>query len=259
MRYGKEFLITKENAGEYVKKIGSQIKDYLKKNRREGVVLGMSGGVDCSVVARLCQEAGIDVHLVLMPYQSDMMFSKSHARAMEFIQKFNFEFEIHNIGDTCLLNGVDKDHPFAIGARPKDLHLAEMNRRPRARTAYLQELAQLSRRLVIGTSNLDEISTGYFTVGGDNINGYQPLAMLTKREVYILAAELGVPDSIIDADPSAGLFEGQTDEAELGFTYQQIDDYIIDNTSGDSEVDARIEERYLYTDFKRQPIPYFNG
>ena len=259
MRFGKKFLITEENVHEYIVDMGAAIKAHLEANGRKGVVLGMSGGIDCSVVARLCQEAGIDVYLSIMPYGNDMNVSASFARAMEFIEKYSFPYEIHDIQQTCDASSVLPNHPFAMGAKPRDLELAIMNRRPRARMMRLHDLAQLSERLVIGTSNLDEIITGYFTMWGDNANGYQPLAMLTKREVRILARALDVPSSIVEAAPSAGLYAGQTDEDELGFTYNDIDAYIVLESSGNSAVDEKIEARYLYSNFKRDPIAYYNG
>ena len=81
--------------------------------------------------------------------------------------------------------------------------------------------------------------------------------MLTKKEVYILAKSLGVPDSIIAAEPSAELWEGQTDEDELGMTYVQIDEYILNGTSGSSEIDNLIKQRILLSKHKTEDIPVF--
>lgn len=259
MKFGKTFLITGENVHEYIEDIGRSLKDFLQDNGRKGVVIGMSGGVDCSVVARLCQKAEIDVYLSLMPYGNDMRSSSSYAHSMELIEKFGFDYEIHDIQQACDSNSVSLDHPFATNADPRDLELAVMNRRPRARTMHLCELAQLSKRSFIGTSNLNEIITGYFTIWGDNAGEYQPLAWLTKREVYILAKALELPESIVSAAPSAGLDPNQTDEAELGFSHEAIDRYIIDETSGDLENDYKIEKRHLYSAFKRRPTPYYEG
>ena len=87
----KNFIITEQNVQEYVNKIAKWIKNKVEDAHVNGVVLGMSSGVDCSVVARLCQEAEINVHLVMMPYGESMEKSKSYEHAMELINKFNFE------------------------------------------------------------------------------------------------------------------------------------------------------------------------
>jgi len=112
--------------------------------------------------------------------------------------------------------------------------------------------------LVIGTGNLAERTVGYFTKWGDGACDLNPLAMLTKQEVRTLARFLEVPDCIIAKQPSAGLWEGQTDEDELGMTYQQIDAYIINGTSGNPETDRKIEDRIAMSAHKLAPIPIFS-
>jgi len=93
----KKFIITEQNIKGYVNKISKWIKGQVENAGANGVVLGMSSGVDCSVVARLCQEAEINTHLVIMPYGENMEKSKSYEHAMELINKFNFEYHIFNI------------------------------------------------------------------------------------------------------------------------------------------------------------------
>jgi NAD+ synthase len=110
---------------------------------------------------------------------------------------------------------------------------------------------------VIGTGNLSEITAGYFTKWGDGACDYNPLANIAKREVYVLAKYLDEPECIIDAKPSAELFADQTDEGELGFTYQQLDDFILDGTSGDACIDYLIKKLNAKTKHKRDPIPVF--
>ena len=119
------------------------------------------------------------------------------------------------------------------------------------------EYAQINNLLVIGTGNLSEATVGYFTKWGDGAHDLNPLANLTKREVYILAKYLGVPEAIIKAKPSADLWPGQTDEDELGLTYEQIDEFILNGTSGDNKIDEIIQTKKDRNTHKLEPIAKF--
>jgi NAD+ synthase len=244
----KTFFINEQNVARYANEIAAWIKKIIERAHSKGVVLGMSGGLDRSVVARLCQVAGVDVHLVLLPYGDDMKNTKSSDHSMELIEKFNFpyhDFDIQPAVDALTI--------------PDDSVLSRANLRPRVRMTYLYQLAQCTSRFVIGTGNLAERTVGYFTKWGDGACDLNPLAMLTKQEVYTLARYLEVPDCIIDKKPSAGLWEGQTDEDELGMTYAQIDAYIINGTTGNPETDRKIEERIKASAHKHAKIPVFEG
>ena len=116
----------------------------------------------------------------------------------------------------------------------------------------------MNNLLVIGTSNLSERTVGYFTKWGDGGSDINPMGMLTKREVYILAKYLGIPECIIKKKPSADLWEGQTDEEELGIKYEQIDEFILNGTSGDEETDNLIKIKNERAMHKLNPIPIFN-
>jgi len=98
---------------------------------------------------------------------------------------------------------------------------------------------------------------GYFTKWGDMAD-INPVQLITKREMYVLAKYLEIPESIILEKPSAELWEGQTDEDELGITYSQIDDYLLNGTSGLEEVDSLIEEKINNSRHKREGVPFFN-
>ena len=249
----KTFFINDQNVANYADTIAVWIKDNVEQAHQKGVVTGMSGGLDCSVVARLCQWGGVDVLLVLMPCGDDMETTQSSAHAMELIKKFNFQSQIFDIKPA-----VDA----LTLAQPSDrttMTLSRVNIRPRVRMTYLYQLAQLYNRFVIGTSNLSERTVGYFTKWGDGVSDLNPIAMLTKQEVYTLARYLEIPDCIINKKPSAGLWEGQTDEDELGMTYAQIDAFILNGTSGYAEIDRKIEERIALSAHKHSPIPIFTG
>ena len=252
----KTFFINERNVASYAGEIAAWIKGKVEQANRKGVVLGMSGGVDCSVVARLCQVAGVDVQLVLMPYGDDMTNTKSSDHAMELIGKFNFTYHVFDIKPA-----VDA---LIIPFEPADCVHGDVachvstNIRPRVRMTYLYQWAQLNRCFVIGTSNLSERTVGYFTKWGDGVSDLNPLGMLVKQEVYTLARYLEIPDSIINKTPSAGLWDGQTDEDELGMTYTQIDAYILSGTSGNPDIDRKIEERIAMSAHKHAQIPVFS-
>lgn len=249
----KNFVITSGNVEQYVLKIGNWIKEHIKNAGANGVVLGMSGGVDCSTVAALCATNGINVHLVLMPYGDNMEKTKNYSDAMELISKFNISYHIFDIKPA-----VDSLEIKDVNSNETIINLAKANIRPRVRMTYLYEYAQINNLLVIGTGNLSERTVGYFTKWGDGANDLNPVGMITKKEIYVLAKYLGVPDSIINKKPSADLWEGQTDEQELGISYSQIDEYILNGTCGDLNIDNIIRTKHERTTHKLKPIPIFN-
>lgn len=138
----KKFIITDENVKEYVEKISIWIKSKVISSGAKGVVLGMSSGVDCSTVARLCQEAGIDTHLVIMPYGESMNKSKSFECAMELINKFNFSYHIFDIQPTVDSIQINKGTRLINEANLPNLELAYANIRPRIRMTYLYQYAR---------------------------------------------------------------------------------------------------------------------
>lgn len=254
----KKFVVTEENVREYCNEIEQWIKEKVENAKANGVVLGMSSGVDCSTVARLCQDAGINTHLVLMPYGEDMNNSKSYQDAMELINKFEFDYHIFDIKPAVDSIQIPSDSNFLENANTTNIELSKANIRPRVRMTYLYQYAQINNLLVIGTGNLSERTVGYFTKWGDGACDINPMGMLTKREVYILAKYLQVPECIINKKPSAGLWEGQTDEEELGIKYEQIDEFILNGTSGDEEVDKVIKIKNERAMHKLKQISVFN-
>jgi NAD+ synthase len=254
----KSFVIDDSNVELYAGKIAGWISERVQSAGMKGVVLGMSGGIDSSTVACLCRKAGVEIHLVLMPYGNDMADSKSYAHSMELIEKFGFPYHLYDIKPAVDAIIVTGKVPM-FEADEATIGISRANVRPRVRMTYLYQLAQMGGRFVAGTGNLAECTVGYFTKWGDGANDFNPLAMITKQEVYTLARYLGVPDSIINKKPSAGLWEGQTDEDELGMTYTQIDAFILKGSSGDEEIDRIIEKRRLMSAHKFDKIPVFEG
>ena len=133
----KKFIINNENVEYYAEKISKWIKEQVHNTGANGVVLGMSGGVDCSTVARLCQKAEINIHLVLMPYGENMNNSKSYEHAMELIDKYNFEYHIFDIKKAVDDLTINSDE-----TNGENIKLAVANLKPRIRMTYLYEYAR---------------------------------------------------------------------------------------------------------------------
>ena len=239
----KSFVITPDNAAEYADKIVIWIQKKLKSAGADGVVLGLSGGIDSAVVAYLCERGGIPLHLILLPDGDNPM---EDARLV--LDDLSMEGMVVDISPFA------KEMEGRLGPLPD---MARINIRPRLRMILFYALAGKYNALVAGTGNLSEVYTGYFTKWGDGACDFLPLANLTKREVWTLAHELSVPARIIDKAPSADLFPGQTDEGEMGFTYEQIDGFLLNGTSGDAEVDRRLRERHERMAHKAKAVERF--
>ncbi|MDR3319070.1 MAG: NAD(+) synthase [Clostridiales bacterium] len=246
--FEKNFVVTERNAAEYIGKIGDFIRGRLKAAGCGAAMLGLSGGIDSAVVAGLCRAAGVKLYTLLLPDGAAAERGDSVAHAEKLAEKFGIERRIVNIGEIAA--AIDK----AAGSTTKT---SKINVRPRVRMVVLYAAAQSANALVLGTGNLSERVLGYFTKWGDGANDINPLGLLTKREVRILARALGVIPEIIDKAPSADLYDGQTDEGETGITYGQVDDFILNGTSGDADIDGKIKARTESALHKLTPVPIF--
>ena len=251
-RLGKLFVVTEENVDKIIESMGMWIRELADGH---GLILGLSGGVDSAVVARLVQEAGVDLKVLMLPEGEAGMNHDSYRDAVKLADLFGMNYETIDIAPICEAMKLPAGHPSTRIATVMNRVLARMNIAPRVRTGMLYQVGQLESRRVIGTDNLDEQVTGYFTKFGDGAYDFNPLTYCTKNEVYILARALDVIDEIIKKPPSAGLFGGQTDEGELGIRYTDLDKWILDGTSGDRQIDAKIQARYDSTAHKRC-MPY---
>lgn len=200
------------------RKLTTFIKQRVEEAGAEGLVLGLSGGMDSSTIAFLCAKA-IDAGRVLgvsMP-EAGVTDPRDVADAREVANKLGIHFRVVDI--TPAVEGVRKNlTDFKIGA-----FLPAANIKPRVRMTILYYYANLLNRLVIGSSNRSELRAGYFTKYGDGAADIAPLGSLYKTQVKQLAEHLGVPGHIVRKVPSAGLWRGQTDEAELGLPYEKLD------------------------------------
>jgi NAD+ synthase len=162
-------------------------------------------------------------------------------------------------GKSLLSDVLDEDPGASVDTRSQ---LAMANARPRMRMMTLYYLANLAQGIVVGTGNKTEYLIGYFTKYGDGGVDIMPLIDLHKYEVRAVARAIGVPESVITRPPSAGLWEGQTDEQEIGLTYDELDStleaIVAGDTSGvDPNILVRVEQMVESTRHKRQPVPQF--
>jgi NAD+ synthase len=234
-------------------KLVAWIKETVLQAGGKGVVIGMSGGVDSSVVAVLCKHAFSETTLgVIMPCYSSKI-DREHAELVA--ANFNIVVKVvvlNKVFDTLLKvlpsNGYDLTTP----------NLAENNIKPRLRMVTLYYFANRLNYLVVGSSNRSELAVGYFCKHGDGGSDLMPLGNLVKSQVRDLARCLDIPKVIIDKAPSAGLWEGQTDEGEMGLTYSVLDCYLI---TGEAEknIKEKIDSMIDKGSHKRclPPIPPF--
>ncbi len=238
-------------ADEYPENLVNWLKDQVRDSGRKGLILGLSGGIDSAVVAALAVRSFPKDSLgLILPCQSDPEDREDALLVAKTIGLPVQEVELSPVY-TCFLRAlqVDEDAPG---------NLNKANIKPRLRMAALYYYAALHRYLVVGTSNASEMATGYFTKYGDAGVDIIPLGRLVKGEVAQLAGHLGIPKKIIEKPPSGGLWTGQTDENEMGVTYEAIDSYLRGGpvAAKDHQLIAGMEER---SGHKRQmpPIPAF--
>lgn len=218
----------------------------------EGAVFGLSGGIDSAVVGALCARAFPGRCLgLLMPCHSD---PRDREDALAVAAAFNLPTQVIDLGPVQELHLAILQRSFLAAGGPVDGALATLaaaNLKPRLRMTTLYCFANRLGYLVVGTGNRSELSVGYFTKYGDGGVDLLPLGGLVKSEVRRLAAELGVPEQIIARPPSAGLWSGQTDEGELGLSYEELDRYL---TGGGATVAAqsRIERLSRASEHKRR-------
>ncbi len=206
------------------------LRTEVRKVGFEKVVLGLSGGVDSAVSCALAVRAlGKDkVLAVMMPYKTSSADSLSDARLL--IDQLGIASELVEITPMV-------DAYFAL--TPDAGQLRRGNVMSRSRMIVLYDISARDRRLVIGTSNKTELLLGYGTLFGDMASAVNPIGDLYKTQVWELAKHLNIPESIVKKKPSADLWKGQSDEAELGFTYAAVDALLyklVDMRLSDEEV-----------------------
>ena len=232
-----------ENRTEFIRKIVSD-------SNSKGIVYGNSGGKDSALVGILCKKACENTIGLLMPCQSRRNFEIDMVDGLEVAKQFSIETRTFDLTDLKTLAME------TIGRYITLSDIAKANIAPRLRMITLYAVAASEKRLVAGTGNASEAYMGYFTKWGDGAHDFNPIADLTVTEIYEFLEFLDAPRGIIEKAPSAGLFEGQTDEGEMGITYKKIDDYLLKGevTAADK---ALIEQYHAVSEHKRHmPVTY---
>jgi NAD+ synthase len=241
----------------------SDIADWIQQQvtgaSARGVVVGLSGGLDSAVVARLCQIAMPSrVVGAILPCHSDpgderdakLVASHFGLPVLRIDLAPAYDLLVNDLKTMFLQIPDDQAATGASTDNKASLPLA--NIKPRLRMSALYFIANSLNYLVAGTGNRSELTIGYFTKYGDGAVDLLPLGRLLKSEVRELAADLDVPQSIIDKPPSAGLWSGQTDEDEMGFFYSDLERYLTDGPDAVAPALAmRIERLIRTTEHKR--------
>lgn len=231
---------------DYLLEIENFLKEYLENSHCKSYVLGLSGGVDSSLVAAIAKKAvGKDK---LYCYAIDIDSNKADVEdAKKVAKELDVNLEIINLSKTY--------HSYLEELNGKDfIRLTKSNLKVRMRMVALFAFAQEHSGLVLGTDNLDERYVGYFTKYGDGAADVLPIVYLTKNEVREAAELYGVSKALAHRVPTAGLFEGQTDEGEMGVTYKDLDNYLLGGKV-EKTVEERIEHLHRISEHKRAPIP----
>ena len=213
---------------EKIEHIVDWIKDYAEQYNKKSLVVGVSGGIDSSVVSTLCAKTGLKTIPIVMTIKNKDMLALEHAWWLE--EKFsnvskrviNLEKIFHEFENASKYLGADSEHAFA-------------NSRSRLRMMMLYQVATSNNGLVVGTGNkVEDFGIGFYTKYGDGGVDISPIADLYKSEVYHLAKHLDIIEKIMDAPPTDGLWEdGRTDEQQLGYTYDDLEKAMKADISGE--------------------------
>ena len=228
----------------------SYIRELVEKSGVSGIVYGNSGGKDCSLVGILCKFACENTVGIMMPCASKRNFEQDMKDAKEVSEHFGIQSRVIDLTD---VRQCEMDRLSAITTLTP---AAVNNIAPRLRMTTLYAVAASENRLVAGTGTRSEAYMGYFTKWGDGACDFNPISDLTATEVIEFLKWLTAPACVINKAPSAGLFDGQTDEDEMGVTYNAIDTYIL--TGEASERDKKVIDRFhRVSEHKRSGISVF--
>ena len=235
---------------EKTKFIANWIKTYIDQMPVKGqsLVIGISGGIDSSVSSTLCAMTGLKTIVLTMPIKQIENQHDLSLKHQEWLIKNFKNVEAHTINLDKLfesfsftLNKFDNEHGFA-------------NSRARLRMTTLYQVAAANKGIVVGTGNkVEDFGVGFYTKYGDGGVDISPIADCNKTEVWELGKELGILKEIIDAPPTDGLWDdGRTDEGQLGFKYEDLEDAMINPNSPHRQEYEKIRKQNLH---KMEPIP----
>ena len=236
---------------ETMSKACNELVQWLKLKVNEanskGVVFGLSGGVDSAVVAGLSKLAFPETSLgIIMPCHSNPIDEEHGLLVASSLGLKTEKVDLSQIYDM-----------FVETLKIKDTDdLATANIKPRLRMTTLYYFAQKNNYLVLGGSNKSEFTVGYFTKHGDSGVDLLPIASFVKKDIWKIAKYLNIPDIIIKKSPTAGLWKDQTDEEELGFSYDVLDKFILEGT-GPKDITKKIERMNKISEHKRKFPPIF--
>ena len=238
------------NTAEKVKYISNWIKNYAYQmpSKAQSLVIGISGGIDSSVSSTLSAMTGLKTIVLTMPIKQIENQHDLSLKHQEWLVKNFKNVEAHTISLDKLfetfsstLNKFDNEHGFA-------------NSRARLRMTTLYQVAAANKGIVVGTGNkVEDFGVGFYTKYGDGGVDISPIADCNKTEVWELGKELGILKEIIDAPPTDGLWDdGRTDEGQLGFNYNELEDAMINPDSPHKAKYEKIRKQNLH---KMDPIP----
>jgi len=246
MKRWEEVIIMRDYKAEFENRV-KFIKDVLAQSGANGIVFGNSGGKDSALVGILCKAACDNTVGIIMPCFTRRNYGEDICDANEVAQKYGIETRTVDL--TPVREAVLKSLEGAV--QLNDTALA--NIAPRLRMVTLYAIAASENRLVAGTGNRSEAYVGYFTKWGDGAHDFNPIADLTVTEIYEFLRYLDAPECVIKKAPSAALFEGQTDEGEMGVTYKELDAFIFGEQIPDDKRQI-IERMHMASEHKRKGI-----
>ena len=226
------------------------IKSVLSESGAKGIVYGNSGGKDSALVGILCKAACDNTVGIILPCTSKRNYDEDAADAKVVAKKYNIETR------TVDLTPVKEAELKALDGVAVMNAAALANIAPRLRMLTLYAIAATENRLVAGTGNKSEAYVGYFTKWGDGAHDFNPIVDLTVTEIYEFLRYLDAPKCVIEKAPSAALFDGQTDETEMGVTYGELDAY-LSGKAIEEEKKKIIERMHKASEHKRTGISVY--
>lgn len=223
------------------------LRERAQEAHAKGFIFGLSGGIDSAVVAGLAKRVFPENSLgLIMPCDS---IDDDKNDALKIAKSLDLEVKVVDLTNTY--------NELLKASFTSENKLARSNIKPRLRMTTLYYYGQDLGYLVVGPSNGSEWYVGYSTKYGDSGADIYPIANILKTDIFKLAKALDLPDFIIEKKPSAGLWKGQSDESEMGFTYEVLDSYIRGEKIPEEEIKKKIDEMHNRSNHKRMPVPMF--